>query len=504
MTSGFDLAGVNDPTDAIIGGSTPDTAAHTAGPSSATVGPTVSVTSGSMATAGTNTTSARDLALALLDESKQRQSGKRRRRDRSGTEESAKQPSRRGRARREPQARAAAEPASYPRDWRWFVGGLGRILISLGLLIFAFVGYQLVGTGIQYTQAQNKLRSEFEAKLAGFTPPPPVAEIAASTTAAGDPATTVAADPATSAAPAAEEPAPPPPPLVADPLPPINLGESIAYIEIPAIGLDDVLVAGVRTEDLKKGVGHFPFSPMPGQPGNAALAGHRTTFGQPFFNIDKLVNGDEIIITTLQGRYVYRVTGQSIVQPSDGQVVANQPDKKMLTLTSCNPKFSARERIVITADLDEPASSPMGVATSNYKPLAADGSAVPLPEELPTEDTLVDATVDPATTAPGEVAATAVPVAEAPPVTELDLGAALDDTEAQAADALEAGWFSDPDAWPQVAMWGAALSLVAIAAWRLSKLVRRNWVGALVGIAPFVVVLYFFFENVNRLLPPNL
>jgi sortase A len=74
----------------------------------------------------------------------------------------------------------------------------------------------------------------------------------------------------------------------------------------------------------------------------------------------------------------------------------------------------------------------------------------------------------------------------------------------ESVEALSAGWFSDPNAWPQIALWGMGLTLIALAAWRLSKKVHRNWVGALVGIGPFVVVLYFFFENVNRLLPPNL
>ena len=65
-------------------------------------------------------------------------------------------------------------------------------------------------------------------------------------------------------------------------------------------------------------------------------------------------------------------------------------------------------------------------------------------------------------------------------------------------------WFSDPDAFPQVALWGSMLTAVSLGAYAVSRRARRNWVGLLVGVAPFVVVLYFFFENVNRLLPPNL
>ncbi len=392
----------------------------------------------------------------------------------------------------------------HPRDWRWYVGGLGRILIALGLLIFAFVAYQLWGTGIQYAQHQDQLKSEFAALLAQ-APPPVTAPIVATTTAAS-PDTTVAGD--GTATSAVEAPTTVVAPLHAAPLPPIGLGDPIAFIEIPSIGLKPVaVVAGVRVDDLKKGVGHFPASPMPGQPGNAALAGHRTTYGQPFFNIDKISVGDEIIITTLQGRYVYRMTGQQIVKPSDGQVVANQPDKKMLTLTSCTPKFSARDRIVVTADLDEPASSPLGAATTNSldPAVAATQPAAPV-DTLPGDEpeptgTVVEGGSSDTTLAPPDDTATATTDGT---TTADTVDTSTIDTTSESIDALSAGWFSDPDAWPQIALWGAALSIVALLAWRLSVRARRNWVGALVGIAPFVFVLYFFFENVNRLLPPNL
>ncbi len=410
-------------------------------------------------------------------------------------------------------------PVKHPRDWRWYVGGLGRILISLGLLIFAFVAYQLWGTGIQHAQHQNKLKSEFEALLARAPAPlpPPSAVI---TLVPGSPAaapTTVPAtgdsQPATSTPPTTDPLVVAPDPVAAPALPAIGLGDPIAFLEIPSIGVREVIVAGVRTEDLQKGVGHFPASPMPGQPGNAALAGHRTTNGQPFINIDKVKPGDEIIVTTLQGRYVYRMTGQQVVKPSDGQVVANQPDKKMLTLTSCTPKYSAKQRIVVTADLDETASSPLGAPTSNYvdpsAPAAVAAVEAPL-DSLPAEGAPPSTTPDgaPATTPNGGAPVDTIVESGEAPVTTAPVDGGDDDAASagfdESVDALSAGWFSDPDAWPQVAVWGSILSIVALLAWRLSVRVRRNWVGVLVGFGPFVVVLYFFFENVNRLLPPNL
>lgn len=95
----------------------------------------------------------------------------------------------------------------------------------------------------------------------------------------------------------------------------------------------------------------------------------------------------------------------------------------------------------------------------------------------------------------------AAPVTTVAPVTTPDVGAG---TSAAGAELFENRWFSDPDAFGGVALWGIVLITVALLAWRLSRRVGRNWVGALVGLVPFVVTLYFFFENVNRLLPPNL
>ena len=70
--------------------------------------------------------------------------------------------------------------------------------------------------------------------------------------------------------------------------------------------------------------------------------------------------------------------------------------------------------------------------------------------------------------------------------------------------AASLGWFSDSAAFGQIALWGLALTAISIGAYFLSRQVRRNWVGALVGIVPFVIALYFFFQNVNRLLPAAL
>ena len=106
------------------------------------------------------------------------------------------------------------------------------------------------------------------------------------------------------------------------------------------------MVPGVTHEDLKKGPGHYPDTPLPGQLGNASIAGHRTTFGEPFYDIDKLEPGDEIIVTMTTGdQFVYSVTSSEIVGPDDYYVVTTtDPTVAELTLTSCHPKYTAKQQ----------------------------------------------------------------------------------------------------------------------------------------------------------------
>src|SRR3546814_9958345 len=93
------------------------------------------------------------------------------------------------------------------------------------------------------------------------------------------------------------------------------------------------------------------FRSLPGPEGNAAIAGHRTTYGAPFNRIDELVPGDEIIVQTIQGEFRYTMTEQLIVSPSQVDVLDDKGDNR-LTLAACHPKYSARERIIVVAQLD--------------------------------------------------------------------------------------------------------------------------------------------------------
>ncbi len=383
-----------------------------------------------------------------------------------------------------------------PKDWRFWVGGLGRVLIATGLLMFAFVAYQLWGTGIETARAQNSLENEFNDLLASTVPADPATTVPVDTVATSTPVSTLAPDaPTTTAGPV---------PIEAQNLPAFVEGDVIARLEIPSIGVDKFVVAGVDKSDLKKGPGHYPETPLPGQLGNAAIAGHRTTYGQPFYDIDGVAPGDEIIVTTPAGRFVYLATGQQIVGPSDYQVVATtDPTVATLTLTSCHPRYTARDRIVITSELDPTQSDPVGESLLNYgRPLepATETPATTIEGDDPTLTIPVDGSI--ATDAPdttiGETTTT-------DPVTDLDVDAATPTAVNDGiADAFAEGWFSDPTANSQVALWGAVLVLISAGAYLLSRKTKHDSIGLLVGIVPFVIALYFFFQNVNRLLPPNL
>jgi sortase A len=368
------------------------------------------------------------------------------------------------------------------------------VLISVGVLMFAFVAYQLWGTGIQTAQAQQRLADEFESQLSS-----------APGTTVLDPVVTTVPDGSPNRLPDSTT---LPPPIVSTP----PTGDPVARLDIPAIGIDGkIVLEGITPDDLTQGPGHFPETPLPGQYGNAAIAGHRTTHGQPFYRIDELAPGDDIVVTTLAGRYTYVVTGTVIVGPDDyAQVIpTTDPTRATLVLTSCHPRFSARQRIVVAADLDPSRSDVVTLGTGAQVLDATDGATIATIATIPP-----DTTIAPVTTI-GETLDTSsatVPTT-VPPTVQSSVPATVPATVPAAigsgggttgAELFENRWFSDPDAFGGVALWGIALTAVALLAWQLSRRVGRNWVGALVGFVPFIVTLYFFFENVNRLLPPNL
>jgi sortase A len=337
------------------------------------------------------------------------------------------------------------------RLWR-VVGRVGEALIVLGVLLLLFVAYQLWGTGLQYSHSQDSLRSQFVAAAATTT----TTAVAASTTTTTGPApeTTTTVSPA---------------PTEGDTGTGTGDGDVVARLEIPRLDETAYVIAGVSVADLRKGPGHFPDSALPGHVGNTAIAGHRTTYGAPFADIDQLRSGDEVVLTTPGGeRYVYAVSADPFVVPPDGvDVLADTPGQATLTLISCHPKYTARDRIVVRAALD------------------AAASATPVAEPTPPP------TAPPTTTADGGETSTTSPVITTSPTTVAP------------STVLTSGWFSDHGAWVGVVLWGLALVATAVAAWWIGR-GSRAWIGAVAMLVPALVFLYFFFENVNRLLPANL
>ena len=214
---------------------------------------------------------------------------------------------------------------------RRVVGAVGRIFVTVGVLVLLFVSYQLWGTGFYTDREQDRLQDEFSSLIRDARPS------SSTTTSTTSPETTT-----TTSAPA--------------PLPAVvRKGEPIAEIEIPSIGVKQIVVEGTDRNDLRKGPGHYQLSPMPGQEGNAAIAGHRTTYGAPFENLDQLQEDDRIIVRTAQGRFTYRVYEPIlVVDPTNVSVLLPDPNRQaVLTLTTCNPKYSAQQRLIVKAELQE-------------------------------------------------------------------------------------------------------------------------------------------------------
>jgi sortase A len=176
-------------------------------------------------------------------------------------------------------------------------------LVATGLALLGFVGFELWGTGVATAHAQAAFRAEVRHH--------------------GIPARPI-------------------------------VGGVAGFIRIPAISLDMAFVQGISQDDLARGPGHYPGSPMPGLPGNVAIAGHRTTHLAPFWALDSLRQGDRIELQTRRGTFVYEVRWVRVVLPSDRSVLG-RTRVPSLTLTTCFPRFSASHRLVVRAvEVPEP------------------------------------------------------------------------------------------------------------------------------------------------------
>jgi sortase A len=215
---------------------------------------------------------------------------------------------------------ASRPPAS--RGWRWWVRGTGELLVTAGVIVLLFVVYELWWTGLTTRHDQHVLLAQLQRQWA--------------------------------TRPVEHQPTVPP------------YGSGFAILYIPRLGRHYryVIVQGTSTDDLIKGPGHYPGTAFPGQVGNFAVAGHRTTYLHPFYDINELRPGDAVVVETRSTWYTYRVqdiphthaTYQEIVSPNDVSVAYPVPDQpnpdrvptqRVFTLTSCNPRYSAEQRIVV-------------------------------------------------------------------------------------------------------------------------------------------------------------
>lgn len=137
-------------------------------------------------------------------------------------------------------------------------------------------------------------------------------------------------------------------------------GDPLGRLEMPAIGQRSIVLQGTGQAELRKGPGHYTPTSLPGQRGTVGIAGHRTTWEQPFRRINELEAGDRLVMAMAYGRFTYSVEKTRIVKPSEVSVLAAAKGRERLVLTACHPLYSAAQRIVVFARLES--AVPLGVA----------------------------------------------------------------------------------------------------------------------------------------------
>jgi sortase A len=363
--------------------------------------------------------------------------------------------------------------------------GLGIAWVALIGILFLF--YQLWGTGFYESQSQDDLALQFENLLIAQ----PVIALPTTTTTTSVPAptgTTPIESTPTNAF------SPPDAQTLEQIRRVVNAqdGDVIARMLVPAIDLDKYVVEGVGVSDLRKGIGRYRGSAHIGDLGNAALAGHRSTYGEPFGRIGELLPGDQISLVTPIGTAIYEVMdpndyvatwaskvrsvgiGHVIVGPADEFVIGDVGDNR-LTLTACHPRFSAEERLIVVARLVDgrlPLLDPMyGIPPAVQQP-------APEPEPL------LEGQTPPETT----TTTTTIP----PPLVERD--------PPKAVESLQVSMTGLPtELAPSFVLALLLLVVMTAVAVVANKIGRATAI--LLGIAPFLFVLWQFFTHLELVLP---
>jgi sortase A len=207
------------------------------------------------------------------------------------------------------------------------VRGVGQTLITVGVVLLLFCVYELYITNLVTAREQDRLSEELRRS---WTEP------------AARPGDPVAVAPVA-----------------------VDLGTGIAVLRVPRLGEGwnaepPVVVEGTSVEDLKSGPGRIVETGQPGELGNMVISGHRTTYGAPFADIDQLQPGDAVVVETRDTWFTYRVTGSEIVSPSSVEVALPvpgqpgvEPTQSLLTFTTCHPKYSARQRLIVYSELEQ-------------------------------------------------------------------------------------------------------------------------------------------------------
>jgi sortase A len=198
-------------------------------------------------------------------------------------------------------------------DWRTLVRWFGLLCLMGAAFFGGYVAWLLWGTGLQTQRAQDGLRPGIERQISHPQSPPTAGQGAH-----------------------------------------VLPGDAYAVIQIPTIGLDMVVVQATDYESLKEGPGHYLDTADPWEgTGRVGIAGHRTTYLHPFFNLDQVQPGDTIRLLTAYGTYTYTTTRNIVMPEATAGVVLEQTKDPTLVLTTCNPRYASSERLIVEADLTD-------------------------------------------------------------------------------------------------------------------------------------------------------
>jgi len=410
-----------------------------------------------------------------------------------------------------------------PTGLRRVADVVSRVLLVGAALAIGFVAYVMWGTGLHTSRSQDRLEAQFVAITDTTSATTPIAMLAPSTTAEPEPVA-IPAEPASTISTT----------HLVTPIQPIGFTpryrDVVAHLQIPTAHIDDFIVGGSDVEALRDGPGHAPQTPLPGQQGLAVIAGHRTTYGAPFGDLDLVQVGDRITVNWPSGEtFDFEVTEATIIPADELQesLVALDANDAELLLVTCHPKQSVRERIVIRASLTSTSPTPMLPAPAqpdlqygNPNAVVENPAAGPVAADIvvqPDGDEIsIEARGGDSGESDGWDHARLSRLASSP--ANIDAGphqpAAATGHSAVVGSGLTGSWFADTSAYPALVMWAIAALLISRTSTILMlRPLLRSWGSNRPGrlaarlvtygvfIAPFAFALFWFYAALARLVP---